>query len=186
MDQIDRRTDAELIEATRSDPEAFGAFYRRHLERIIAYFMARTRNPELSADLAAETFASALAGSASYREGSEPTIAWLYAIARNTLADSQRRGQVRDRARRKLRMRPVELCDGDIERINEIWSAAERRPLEALADLPPQIRDAVRARVIDERSYEEMAGELDCSPALVRKRVSRGLSQLRTQIKEAS
>ena len=32
-------------------------------------------------------------------------------------------------------------------------------------------RDAVRARVLDERSYAEIAGEMDCSEAVVHQRV---------------
>jgi RNA polymerase sigma-70 factor (ECF subfamily) len=39
--------------------------------------------------------------------------------------------------------------------------------------------------VIDERSYADIAGELRCSEQVVRKRVSRGLAQLRARL-EAS
>jgi len=51
-----------------------------------------------------------------------------------------------------------------------------------LEALPDEQRDAVRAHVIHERSYSEIASELQCSEALVRQRVSRGLRALRIRL----
>jgi len=52
-----------------------------------------------------------------------------------------------------------------------------------LADLLPADQlQALRARVIDEREYDEIARDLDCSEAVVRKRVSRALSTLRARV----
>jgi RNA polymerase sigma factor (sigma-70 family) len=51
-----------------------------------------------------------------------------------------------------------------------------------LAELPPDEQVAVRARVIEERDYSEIASELGCSELVVRKRVSRGLSRLRAAL----
>ena len=48
--------------------------------------------------------------------------------------------------------------------------------------LPSEQRDAVRARVIEGRGYDEIAADLSCSPSLVRKRVSRGLLRLRSDL----
>ena len=50
---------------------------------------------------------------------------------------------------------------------------------EWLDGLPESERDAVRRRVLEDASYEQMAAELACSQAVVRQRVSRGLSRLR-------
>ena len=50
--------------------------------------------------------------------------------------------------------------------------------------LPPAQRDAVLARVVDERPYAEIAQEMQCSELLVRQRVSRGLRALRAHIQE--
>ena len=52
--------------------------------------------------------------------------------------------------------------------------------------LPASERDAVRARVVEERSYSEIAGELRCSEMVVRKRVSRGLARVRQALNETS
>jgi RNA polymerase sigma-70 factor (ECF subfamily) len=178
----DPRTDEQLLADTRRDPAAFAAFYRRHLDSVVRFFRARVREPELAADLAAETFAAALLGSRRYRPELAPPRAWLYAIARHKLLDSLRHGQVEDRARRKLGMQAVEMSDDDLARVEEI--AAGGSALELLDDLPDDVRTALGARVLDSRDYAEIAGELRCSEQVVRKRVSRGLAQLRARLEE--
>jgi RNA polymerase sigma factor (sigma-70 family) len=54
----------------------------------------------------------------------------------------------------------------------------------ALAHLPDHQAEAVRARIVDEREYDDIARELRTSEAVVRKRVSRGLSTLRRQVED--
>ena len=82
-------------------------------------------------------------------------------------------------------MAPLILDDEDLERIDRL--AGGGHGVEALLEgLPPDQRDAVRARILDERSYEEIAGGLRCSQAVVRKRVSRGLARLRDQLERES
>ena len=92
------------------------------------------------------------------------------------------RGGVEDRARRKLGLPVLALGDEAIERIES--SAADGRVLELLEGLPDAQRVAVRARVVDELGYDEIARELSCSPSVARKRVSRGLASLRSMWKE--
>jgi RNA polymerase sigma-70 factor (ECF subfamily) len=182
MSPADPRSDEQLLADARRDPSAFATFYRRHLEAVVRFFRARVREPELAADLCAETFAAALLASRRYRPDLAPPRAWLYAIARHKLLDSLRHGQVEDRARRKLGMQPVELNDDDLDRVEEI--AAGGSALELLDELPDDVRAALGARVLESREYSEIAGELRCSEQVVRKRVSRGLAQLRARLEE--
>jgi hypothetical protein len=54
---IDERvTDEALLLAARTDTDAFTQFYRRHAGTVLGYLVRRTRDPELGADLTAETF----------------------------------------------------------------------------------------------------------------------------------
>jgi RNA polymerase sigma factor (sigma-70 family) len=185
---MEARPDEELLLASAGDADAFAAFYRRHVDAVLAYFVVRTRRPDVAADLTAETFAAALRGVRRYRRRQEPASAWLFAIARNKLADAARRGAVADRARRKLGMEPVPLTDADLERVESLADlalAGGASALMALLDaLPATQREAVVAHVLDERDYPEIARELRCSEAVVRKRVSRGLATLRAQLEE--
>jgi RNA polymerase sigma factor (sigma-70 family) len=172
-----------VLAAAASDPRAFEAFYRRYEGPMLAFYMRRTGDPELAADLTAEVFAAALAASVRYRPGEAPASAWLFGIAQHKLAKSRRRGRVEDRARRLLRMAPLAIEDEDLERVERLCGGDEA--LTSLLDgLRADQRDAVRARILDGRSYEEIAVELRCSPAVVRKRVSRGLARIREQLGE--
>ena len=172
--------DEALLGMARREPGAFGAFYRRHEDRVLAYFLARVGEPEVAADLTAETFAAALASAHRFRPRREPATAWLFGIARNTLAMSRRQGRVEARARRRLGMSPLVLTDEAVERI----AALDHTAVALIDELPADQRDAVRARVIDERDYSDIAKDLRCSEAVVRKRVSRALGTLRARMEE--
>jgi RNA polymerase sigma-70 factor (ECF subfamily) len=183
---VDERSDPELLALTASEPEAFGAFYRRHVRAVLAYLLSRTRRPELAADLCAETFAVALERCDRYDPARGPARAWLFAMASSRLIDAMRAGQVEDRARRRLGMAPRQLTDRDLERVEELVDLERGLVVASLvADLPPEQRDAVLARVVDERDYADMAADLDVSESVVRQRVSRGLSALRARLGES-
>jgi RNA polymerase sigma-70 factor (ECF subfamily) len=169
--------DERLLAETPNTPAAFAVFYRRHEGAMLGYFMRRAQNAELAADLAAETFAAALLGARGYRPDRGEGLAWLYGIARHRLMRSIEQGQVEDRARRKLALPRLEIDDDMAERIERL--GAEARALELLEQLPPDQTDAVRWRVLEQRSYKEIAASVRVSEAVVRKRVSRGLVTLR-------
>src|SRR3954451_7400817 len=57
-----RKSDAALLRASRTDPEAFGVFYARHLPLVLGFLVSRSNDRKLAADLAAEVFAAALEG----------------------------------------------------------------------------------------------------------------------------
>lgn len=183
--RIQRRlSDAQLLRAARrGDVDAFDVFYRRYNRLLASYLRRRSASAELAADLMAEAFAAALVMVARDRDIPDDPAAWIFAVARNKLADSQRRGVVEDRARRLLELEPVVLDDEDLRRIDSLGTAVGVE--ELLHVLPRSQRDAVKARVLDEREYADIAKELRCSDLVVRKRVSRGLATLRSLIKEA-
>jgi RNA polymerase sigma-70 factor (ECF subfamily) len=81
-------SDEELLRS--DDPEAFGVFYDRHVTTLLGYFARRTGNPEIAADLTAETFASAIVAKRRFKPGGSPAAAWLYTIASRRLADYHR------------------------------------------------------------------------------------------------
>jgi RNA polymerase sigma-70 factor (ECF subfamily) len=99
-------------------------------------------------------------------------------ITRNKLTDSVRRGQVEQVARTRLALEPVSIDDEDLRRIDELVDATDVA-VELAAVLPQEQFEALRARILDEQDYSEIAGGLRCSEAVVRKRVSRALQTLR-------
>jgi RNA polymerase sigma-70 factor (ECF subfamily) len=178
----DRETDAELLAAVGSDPEAFGRFYDRYEAAVAGYFLRRTAVPDVAADLTAEVFAAALSAARRYRPDRPTAAVWLFTIARNTLSKSVRRGRVEAQARRRVGAEPIELRDDSLARLTA--ADGERWVRELLDGLPAAEREAIRARVLDEREYDDIARELRTSELVVRKRVSRGLSKLRDQMEE--
>jgi RNA polymerase sigma-70 factor (ECF subfamily) len=171
-------TDDELLTAT--DAASFEQFYRRHFESILAFFARRTRDPELAADLTAETFAAALLARRRYRPGRGRADSWLFSIAYRKLADTRRRGRAEDRALRRLQMEAPVLTDDDVTWIEHLGT--EPRAVPLVAELPADQREAIRAYVVDEREYSDIAAATHSSQAVVRKRVSRGLASVRRRM----
>lgn len=177
---MSERDDAELegaLDGARPDGDWFAAFYRRFERPVLGYFMRCVGRQDLAADLMAETFARALEGLDSYDPARGRADQWLFGIARHVLAGSLRGGRVEAQARRRLALPALVLDDHACEIIERLSSDEQ-----VLEELPVEQREAVRAHVIDERSYSEIAGELECSEALVRQRVSRGLRALRIRL----
>jgi RNA polymerase sigma-70 factor (ECF subfamily) len=174
-------SDRDLLRRTRDgDAEAFAVFYRARRGDVLAFLRVRVANGELAADLMCETFVQALVAVHDRdRELPVVPIAWLITIARNILIDSVRRGRVADDVRRRLQIEPLVLEDADLVEVEE--SAAEADLMARLREaLPADQLAAFTARVFDERGYEDIARELETSPSVVRKRVSRAAAQLRS------
>jgi RNA polymerase sigma factor (sigma-70 family) len=176
-------SDAELLTAAAArDAAAFSAFYRRHLSAVVAFLMRETQDPETAADLSAEVFAAVLLSASRYQPQGPSALPWVIGIARHKLLMSLRRGRVEVKARKRLGLDAVEFDDADVQRIERLAGAGAGRLEQLVERLPEQERHAVTSRVIDERSYREIAAELRCSELVVRKRVSRGLSRVREQL----
>ncbi|MBV9604236.1 MAG: RNA polymerase sigma factor [Solirubrobacterales bacterium] len=185
MDNRQHSSDAALLSAIASrDGAAFAVFYRRHVPSVLAYLLRETRDPETTADLAAEVFAAVLLSANRYSEQTNSAAPWVIGIARNKLLMSWRRGRVEARARRRLGFEALPLDEADLDRILEIAQDGSGGLLSLVDDLPEDERTAVRSRVLEERPYREIATELSCSELVVRKRVSRGLARMRAQLKD--
>lgn len=174
-------SDDELL--TGGGPDGFAVFYRRHVEAILRYHARWARDAEVAADLTAETFAAALESKHRFSPGGPPARAWLFGIAVKKLADYRRRGYAEDRARRRLGMERVQPTEEDLRWIESLADDVE--VTELVDELPEDQRQAVAARVFDEREYEDIAAELQISTAGARKRVSRGLAALRGRVRES-
>jgi RNA polymerase sigma-70 factor (ECF subfamily) len=176
----DAPTDREIL--LTGDAAGFAVFYDRHAEWVLAFARRRSPAAESAADVTAEVFAAALGARRRYRSDSPSAHAWLLAIATNKLNSALRSGYAERRARARLGMRPVEVVEDDVARIDALAEAAV--VVELLEHLPADQRAAVVARVVDERDYEEIAVGEGVSEMVVRKRVSRGLAGLRRRWEE--
>jgi DNA-directed RNA polymerase specialized sigma24 family protein len=142
--------DAELLRETRENPDAFAAFYRRHVLSVTAYLRQSDADAQLALDLAAETFAAALIDAGRYRSTRGPAGAWLRGIARHKLVDSRRRRRAEDSARRRLGLERLTFADDELERVEAALDAYQSgsQLVEELAALPAEQREAIESRVI--------------------------------------
>lgn len=175
-----------LDAAARGDDRAFDVFYERHLAAVVGFHLRRTGRRDLAFDLTAETFAAVVVALPSFDADRGTAAGWLFTIAANKLRDSARRRRVEADARLRLGHEPVVLYDADLERVDELASAGRAGDLDRLlGHLSVAEREAITARVLDDRSYSEIAAELQTSEAVVRQRVKRGLGRLRRLLQVA-
>jgi DNA-directed RNA polymerase specialized sigma24 family protein len=175
MARVDLRSDAELLAATPAEPDAFAVFYRRHVAMVLSV-VSRRAQPSDVGDLVAEVFATALVYRRRYDPKRGSAVAWLAGIAAKKTAQANRRGAVEARMCRRLGMNRTKFEPGP--------TTAALRVSEILVTLPEEQRRVVQARVLDDKSYEQIASEEAISAQAARKRVSRGLDSLRRRVQE--
>lgn len=159
----------------------FVALYRTESERVLLFCARRVLDAEAAVDLTAETFAQAYRGRRRFKGTTRPEVqAWLFTIARRQIARYLERGR-RDRELvERVGIQVPRIDPGEIEEVERRTGLAQLRAalVPQLARLSPDQREALRLRVVEERSYEEIAARLDISEQTARARVSRGLRAL--------
>jgi RNA polymerase sigma factor (sigma-70 family) len=175
------RSDAQLLLAARSDPQAFREIYERYAVWMRSWFHRQTGSETAALDLTAETFAQAWRGVRRFKDMAGGSAApWLFGIARNLLRQYHKHNRIETAARARLGM-PIdwegtEAYDAVDERIH----AQGMRPAlrDAVGALPQEQRLALELRVVEQLGYDEISERLGCSINAARLRVSRALRAL--------
>jgi RNA polymerase sigma factor (sigma-70 family) len=177
------RSDAELISASRRDPDAFAEFCGRHAAVLNGWLQKELGDPGLAQELLAETLSEAWLSRRRYRDpGNGEASAWLFGIARNLLRRLYRTRQIERRGRERLGL-PVASSDLYADVVERLAAAEDSHRLHAaLALLPSEQRDALQLRVIDGLDYVEVSERLSITAEGARTRVFRALGTLRAQL----
>jgi RNA polymerase sigma-70 factor (ECF subfamily) len=178
----DTRSDAELMKRARRDPDAFRVVYDRHCEAVHRFMLRRTGNADAALELTAETFAQAWLSRSRFRDMAGGSAGpWLFGIGRKVLAQSARRRRVERDGIAKLGLwDAVPVAE---EPADDAWLDGMREDLgEALDELSARDREALELRVIQERSFAEVAAAIDSTPGAARVRVFRVLAHLRGRL----
>ncbi|MHB1132098.1 MAG: sigma-70 family RNA polymerase sigma factor [Chloroflexota bacterium] len=157
------------------DRAALAALYRQHLDAVYRYFYSRVGNAQEAEDLTAATFAKMLASVGDYTEQGR-FAAWLFTIARHTLADYQRR------SREQVDLEPVAplLADSGPAPEEAALRAERTRTLRRLLKrLPPDQQEALALRFFGQLSTAEVAAALGRSEGAVKMLVHRAILALR-------
>ncbi len=165
--------------------DSLESLYRSHAPSLAVYIARKTMDAGVAADLTAETFAEAYRNRRQFRGRThEEAVGWLYGIARHQVSHFVRRDRAEARALERLGTQRPQPADLELERLEEVAGTAELRHRVAshLSDLSHEQQEALRLRILEERSYEEMAARLGINEQAVRARVSRGVRTLASRL----
>jgi RNA polymerase sigma factor (sigma-70 family) len=185
---VPTKTDAELLAAARTDPQAFREFYDRYAIWVRAWFTRHTGSETAALDLTAETFAQAWRMLRRFKDMADGNGApWLFGIARNLLRQYHKHNRIETAARARMGL-PVNVAGiEDYEAVDDRNFADSLAPAlrTAVSALPSEQRRALEMRVIHQLSYEEIAERLNCSINAARLRVSRALRTVSAELQGA-
>jgi RNA polymerase sigma-70 factor (ECF subfamily) len=175
------RTDAELLAAARTDPQAFREFYERYAVWVRSWFQRQTGSESAALDLTAETFAQAWRMLRRFRDLADGSGApWLFGIARNLLRQYHKHNRIETAARARLGLPVDHEGTDEYDAVDERVAARSMAPQlqDAVRSLPAEQQHALELRVVQQLPYDEVAGALGCSINAARLRVSRALRAL--------
>ena len=158
----------------------FERLYRANVDGVTAYFARRTRDPQLVADLTADTFVAAITGFGSFDPRKGTARAWVFGIAGHVYASYwQSYTQQQQRLRRLSGRRDLELDQVEelLERIDA--ERAAHGLLSELARLPERDRAVIDLVDIAGLQPREAAAALGLTPGTVRMRLMRARARLR-------
>lgn len=167
------------VRAIATDPDAFEAFYREHLDVVRLFVARRVHDPHAAADLTADVFLAAIDAAPTYRADRGSPAGWLTGVARNVVAAEVRRRVRHQRTVRRLAGLPS-LDDDSLQRMAERIDAEResRRLYAALASLPERDRSLLELVAIDGLSVSEAATVLGLRPGTARVRLHRARARL--------
>lgn len=187
-----RRTDHDLLEATKNgDEAAFAELVGRYQNQITNYIYRLLNDYEEAIDLAQETFVRVYFAAGRYHTNFAFST-YLYRIATN-LAISEMRRRKRRRLMSLTGLFQSEESNGDKEfDIPDEETLPDNALLDkersevisrAIASLPEKYRLPLVLREVEEKSYDEVAEILELSQGTLKSRLSRGRGLLREKLK---
>lgn len=162
-----------VIRAKNGNTHAFGELYQRFINKIYRFVYFKVSSREIAQDLSHEIFLKAWHHLHSVNEDSFPT--WIFTIARNKVIDYYRT------------KKPLGDLNHDIPDPSSNESILDKLHRQTQADqikakikfLKPASQDIILLRIMQELSVKEVSTILSISPANVRVRTHRAISQLK-------
>ena len=168
-----------LMTAAQRDLSQFAPLYDAYFPRIYAYFARRVAVQQDVEDLTSQVFVRALKGIAGYQGGS--VAAWLFSIARNSLAN-----YYRDK-RALVSLDAFEIAAEGAALIDDVCLAEDIARVRAvIAALPDDERELIELRLYDGLTNKEIAHIVGKREGAVKMRLSRLYKRLRVHFLEDS
>jgi RNA polymerase sigma factor (sigma-70 family) len=151
--------------------------YERFAEALLASLCQQVAHRQDAEDLLLEVFLAALQNPALTSLPAERQLAWLQRVARNKVIDHYRHTTL-------LMFLPLEQTSLEDQHVTPERHAEEQETrtwlLEAISHLPPEQRELLRLRYVQELRLTQIATVLEKPEGTVRKMLSRTLRRLRT------
>jgi RNA polymerase sigma-70 factor (ECF subfamily) len=168
------------VAAARNDRAAFATLYRRYLDRVYGYCFYQLGDHHDAEDATERTFMAALRGLDEFEDRGSTFRAWLFRIARNTVANAHR-------SRRRRRTEPLpdsfERQAPNADPAGLVALADELHAVRrAITEMPDDRRQVIVLRFVDGLSTAEVAEVLDRSPGAVRVLLHRALRDLAARL----
>jgi RNA polymerase sigma factor (sigma-70 family) len=166
-------------------PDAIAEFerlYRANVDAVMGYFARRSRDPQVVADLTADTFVAVITAFGTFDPRKGTARAWTFGIARRVYASHCEAHSQQQRKLERLAGRR-ELAPDQVEELLDRIDAerAGRDLITGLASLPERDRAVIELVDIAGLRPKEAAVALGLTPGAVRMRLLRSRTRLRGQ-----
>jgi len=163
------------------DHEAFAGLVTIHEKQVYNLCLRMTGDPEDAMDLSQEAFLKAWRGLRFYKFESAFST-WLYRLTSNVCIDHLRRQKRRPAVSLTVGDEEEELDVPDTEPLPEeqvLQNETQSAVAAAMNQLEEEFRLILTLRVVEERSYEEIADILDLKVGTVKSRIARARIKLK-------
>lgn len=170
-----------LREMRRGNEEAFHCIYQRHQGSLFRFVLHMTGSSATAEEVTQEVFMHLIRKPASYDPDKGPLAAYLFGIARNL-------------GRRAFQITASDVHIDDAEEL-DVTPAAEEDLIDRLSNsealeflgkavlgLPELYREVIVLCDLQEMSYADAAGILECSAGTIASRMNRAHNMLRTKL----
>mgnify|MGYP003594288137 FL=1 len=171
--------DRTLVERVqRGDKRAFDLLVLKYQHKLVKLVSRYVRDPSEVMDVVQEAFIKAYRALPSFR-GESAFYTWIYRIAINT-AKNYLVAQGRRPPDGDIDSGDVDQIEGETELKDNatperllLRDEIEETVMDAIAQLPEDLRVAITLRELEGLSYEEIAEAMDCPVGTVRSRIFR-------------
>src|SRR5258707_976590 len=176
--------DQELLrQLSKGNETAFAALYERYQGPVYRFALHMSGNTATAEEVTQEVFMLLIGNPKGYDAEKGPMSAYLFGIARNLTR------RVLQRSRLDMPIEDEWLDTGDAGLTSDLDVLSELSNTElleylrkAVLALPEQYREVVALCDLEEMSYADAAGLLECSPGTVASRLHRARTMLKMKL----